>query len=60
MEGEQIIHPLNHRARVQPRLEVKPGGVTKQNKHYSPQQTSKIYYSPKPQNFQERKFLDPP
>ena len=59
VEGKQIICPLNHRARAQPRLEVKPGGVTKQNKHYSPWKTSKIYYPPKPQNFAERKFLDP-
>ena len=44
VERKQIIQPLNHRPRIQPRSEVKSGEVTKQKKHYLPQQNSKIYH----------------
>ena len=44
MERKQKTHPLNHKASAQPRSEVKPREVTKPNKHYSFQQTSKIYH----------------
>ena len=52
--------PLNHRPRVWPRSEVKSRRMTKQNKHYSPAQTSPIYHPLKQQNYPERHFLDPP
>ena len=48
MARKQIIQSLNHR---QPRSEVKSREATKQDEHYSPQQTSKIYHPSKPEKY---------
>ena len=58
VERKQIVQSLNHRPKVQPRSDVKPREVTKQDKHFSPHQTSQIYHSPKTQNISERQMLD--
>ena len=60
MERKQIVLSLSHRPTVQPSSDVSFREVTKQDKYYSPQHTSQIYHSPKPQNFPERQILDPP
>ena len=56
---KQIIQTLNHKPRLQSRSEEKSTQVTKQEQHYSPQQTSQIYHPPRLQRFSERQMFDP-
>ena len=52
--------PLTHRARVQPRSEVKSREVNRENKHYSFELTSPIHHFPKPQKIQIHIFRSIP
>ena len=45
VERKQIVPPLSYRSKVKPRSDVNCGEVTKQDKHYLPQQASQIYHS---------------
>ena len=56
VERKQLVPSLSHRPKVQPRSEVNPKEVNKQDKYCSPQQTSPIYPFHKPQIFQIQMF----
>ena len=45
VEIKQIVPSLSHRPEVQPKSEVNSREITKQDKYYSPQQTSIIHHS---------------